>query len=250
MSDDASEPADDGGVKWLLGGLLLRKLLSIAKSLLANELDVRDWMAPEAPHDHSAGDELWFDFMADTGDDPYVMKQLAIAASTPFAPGELVSGEPHPALPVGAFLLFGGDTAYVTPDEMTLRYRVVEPFRAAWDKKTERPLYAIPGNHDYYDGLVGFNRMFRRGYPDPHGNPVLPLDGYKVDQEATYAKLLLPGGWQLWAVDIGPHGLDDRQRDYFDPTAVPAKLIVCAHAPAIASDRLALVDAEREAYAA
>src|SRR5579872_6498326 len=57
--------ADNAAVKWLLGADLLRKVLLIGRSLVANELDLRDWMTPGLPLDLSAGDELWFDYIAD-----------------------------------------------------------------------------------------------------------------------------------------------------------------------------------------
>lgn len=247
---------DDGGVKWLLSGLLLRRLVSIAKSLLANELDLRDWMSPSEPPSYRGSDgtrdEAWFDFIADTGDDPYVMERLAIASNTGYAAGAL-SPEPHPDLPRGEFLILGGDTAYVTPDEETLRYRFVEPFQAAYiacGSPAVRPVYAIPGNHDYYDGLVGFNRMFRAPLSVAESRCALPVAGHIAVQEASYLKILLPGTWELWAVDVGHHGLDYRQRNYFRPSGArpPDKLIICTHAPPIASDRYALSASDRAAY--
>jgi hypothetical protein len=251
---------DDGGVKWLLSGLVLRKVVSIAKSLLANELDLRDWMSPNAPPsyrgDHGERTDVWFDFMADTGDDPHVMEKLATAVNKPYD-ANVLRGDGKAAitqdrLPRGEFLLLGGDTAYVTPDEPTLRYRFAEPFaaaQAACGDPKERPIYAIPGNHDYYDGLVGFNRMFRVPLATADSHCVLPIAGHKPAQEASYLKILLPGEWELWAVDVGHHGLDYRQLKYFRPGATtPAKLIICTHAPPISSDKYELSDLDLSAY--
>lgn len=259
MTEPVQKRADDGGVKWLLGGLLLRKLVSIAKSLLANELDLRDWMAPNTAPSYRR-EELWFDFMADIGDDPHVMARVAAASNQSYAANELhrpVDEAPpslqHGELPRGAFLLLGGDTAYVTPDEPTLRYRVVEPFEVAYvacKTPPTRPIYAIPGNHDYYDGLVGFNRMFRAPCQAPDSRCVLPVAGHVATQESSYTRLLLPGDWELWAADIGPHGLDFRQREHFRPGGVraPNKLILCTHSPPIANDRIAVAGLEKVAY--
>src|SRR5882757_1998319 len=55
---------DDGAVKWLLAAGLLRKLLAIARSFFANELDLRDWMAPGPAVDFTAGEDVWFDYIA------------------------------------------------------------------------------------------------------------------------------------------------------------------------------------------
>jgi hypothetical protein len=69
-----------------------------------------------------------------------------------------------------------------------------------------RRLYGLPGNHDYYAELVGFNRMFRHGVtddtrPGPGGRrPPLALPGYQRAQEASYLAIQLPWDWQL----LGP----------------------------------------------
>jgi hypothetical protein len=79
-------------------------------------------------------------------------------------------------LPRGEFLMIGGDTAYHLSDYMTLATRIQQPFQWAFDdlKKnlglkfdpSRRPLFGIPGNHDYYDQLDGFRRQFRHPFWD------------------------------------------------------------------------------------
>lgn len=251
---DAAIDDEAGGapVKWLLGAGLLRKLLLIARSFVANELDLRDWMSPASVPDLSAGDELWFDYIADTGDDPQVMRALAGQFSRAFAASSL--GARHPELPVGAFLFVGGDTAYHVADEVTLRRRFVLPLNAslaAREPRRPRPIFAIPGNHDYYDNLVGFNRLFRKPYPSGAAG-VLGLTGFYSTQEASYIKILLPHGWQLWGVDLQTHGIDYRQRMYFRDGPVPDRLIVCTPTPPVSLDRVQVErdpeDKERKAY--
>ncbi len=246
----ADAPADDdvaadAAVKWLLGAGLLRKLLLIARSFVANELDLRDWMSQASVADLSAGDELWFDYIADTGDDPQVMRSLATQFGHAFAADSL--GGTHPKLPLGAFLFVGGDTAYHVADEVTLRQRFVGPLNtshATCEAQKSRPIFAIPGNHDYYDHLVGFNRLFRKPYP--HGAAgVLGLTGFHCTQEASYIKILLPHGWQLWGVDLQTHGIDYRQRMYFRDGPVPERLILCTPTPPVSFNRV-LVDPDPE----
>ena len=76
-------------------------------------------------------------------------------------------------LPRGAFLFVGGDTSYHIADYANLSDRFQNPFcwaaRDLFKKNAEsvmssryRLLLGIPGNHDYYDALDGFNRQFRR----------------------------------------------------------------------------------------
>ena len=243
--DTDGDEAAGAAVKWLLGAGLLRKLLLIARSFVANELDLRDWMSQASVADLGDGDELWFDYIADTGDDPRVMRALATQFGRAFAASSL--GATHPRLPVGAFLFVGGDTAYHVADEVTLRRRFVLPLnaaQAAGEPRRSRPIFAIPGNHDYYDHLVGFNRLFRKPFPDGAAG-VLGLTGFHSTQEASYIKILLPHGWQLWGVDLQAHGIDYRQRRYFRDGPVPERLILCTPTPPVSLDRV-LVDRDPE----
>ncbi|HEX3482174.1 MAG TPA: metallophosphoesterase [Kofleriaceae bacterium] len=249
---DADDHEPEGAaVKWLLGAGLLRKLLLIARSFVANELDLRDWMSQASVANLSGGDELWFDYIADTGDDPRVMRSLASQFGRAFAASSLRAR--HPELPVGEFLFVGGDTAYHVADEVTLRRRFVLPLNAAHagEPRRSRPIFAIPGNHDYYDNLVGFNRLFRKPYPSGAAG-VLGLSGFHTTQEASYIKILLPHGWQLWGVDLQAHGIDYRQRMYFRHGPVPDRLILCTPTPPVALDRVAVdpdpEDKQRKAY--
>lgn len=238
-SEDGAFPTGHA-VKWLLAAGLLRKGLAIARSFVANELDLRDWMSQSSVGDFRTGrDEVWFDYIADTGDDARVMRALATSFERPFAANQL--GAPHPALPVGEFLFVGGDTAYYISDENTLRQRFVTPLNGAHsacgDPRTPRQIFAIPGNHDYYDHLTGFNRLFRKPFPDGAAS-VLGLTGFRSIQEASYIKILLPHGWQLWGADLQAHGLDYRQRMYFRDGAVPERLILCTPTPPVSLNRV------------
>lgn len=293
-------------VKWLLAGDLLRRANQFAKSVLANELDIRDWMTQERVIDlrHSlhgkawkalgtlggqraasgqrsalatgtgvhgevaaAGeDEIWFDYIADTGDDPQVMHAIATLLGKRIKVDELELGtgvtKPSETLEVGPFVFVGGDTAYHVADETTLRVRFVEPFKRAIgvngtfgqkiEVTQERVLFGIPGNHDYYDNLVGFNRMFRRPFHETNerNDGVLHIPGYELRQEASYVKILLPGDWELWGVDLA-HGLDYRQWQYFG-TKVPDKLILCVPTPPVTFDAVRVPadpeDPENKAY--
>ncbi|HEX2689249.1 MAG TPA: hypothetical protein VHN14_21655 [Kofleriaceae bacterium] len=242
------ERVKGSAVKWLLGAGLLHKLLAIVKSFLVNELDLRDWMSQSVVGNFCDGrDDVWFDYIADTGDNEDVMRTLARNLRREFAAGSLGPG--HPTLPAGAFLFVGGDTAYHVADETTLRRRFVTPINEslpdpALGPVEQREIFAIPGNHDYYDNLVGFNRLFRTPYPST-ASSVLALSGYRSRQEASYIKILLPHGWQLWGADVGSHGLDYRQRLYFRSGDRPQRLILCTPTPPVSLGRM-LVDRDPE----
>ena len=74
-----------------------------------------------------------------------------------------------------------------------------------------RALFAIPGNHDWYDGLVSFSRRFTQNRY---------LGGWQTRQRRSYFALQLPHRWWLWAVDVQlEHDIDPTQRQYFDSVA-------------------------------
>src|SRR5215813_13371978 len=156
----------------------LRHLLAVAAA--SNQLDLRDWMRPEdsavllnrvcqvlgASASGGAlaerlGRPVWIDFVADTGDDHDV--SVAVGRML-FREYRLQEGESR-VLPRGDVLLFGGDTAYPAATASELERRLVRPWnrvlRGRWDGR-RRVLLGIPGNHDWYDGLDGFARLFRR----------------------------------------------------------------------------------------
>src|SRR5262245_36989397 len=230
--------AKAGPVDWV-GRTFVRELgKSFVRGLFPDRADGRDWMRGEAIPLLSADApvtepaDYWFDFIADTGDSQCATYSLAyllhgdlsatdpeqtLRADRPSLPRPLevkaVSDAAGTKLPRGAFLFVGGDTAYPIADVRTIRQRFIAPFDYAHRLRfpngapSDRPLLGIPGNHDWYDSIDGFNRVFRRdpAVPPDFGaagatKPPRPL-GYSTCQEASYFALELPGGWQLWALD-------------------------------------------------
>jgi hypothetical protein len=74
-------------------------------------------------------------------------------------------------LPRGDMLVFGGDVAYpvATADEIYKRLVLPwnEQLRRALASSRKRVVLGVPGNHDWYDGLDGFGRLFRRSIDEP-----------------------------------------------------------------------------------
>ena len=62
----------------------------------------------------------------------------------------------------GRILVMGGDQVYPTATRTEYENRLVGPYRAALPFVYPDPprVYAIPGNHDWYDGLTNFMRVF------------------------------------------------------------------------------------------
>jgi hypothetical protein len=176
----------------------------IASAIASEQVDSRDWMHADAPadllgrvvrvlggNDHAPtlvealGRPLWIDFIADTGDDRDVSAAVGRMLFRDYEVAGAVEGSPVVRkLPRGDVLLVGGDTAYPVATAEEIFARVIAPWNetlrerlAAGDTqpglrdRTRRVLLGIPGNHDWYDGLDGFARMFRRS-----AEPVLDAD--------------------------------------------------------------------------
>ncbi len=94
------------------------------------------------------------DFIADTGDDATVSEAVA---RLPLSAEYEVDGE---VLPRGDVLVHGGDLAYPVATVREVTRRLIGPFNRVFeplcDWSKPRVLLAIPGNHDWYDGLDGF----------------------------------------------------------------------------------------------
>jgi hypothetical protein len=168
----------------------------VATAIASESVDSRDWMRPLDPDEmlaavtrvlkidnkgtllESLGRPLWIDWVADTGDDHDVSQAVGRMIFAEYACDEHAGTT---VLPRGDVLLFGGDIAYpvATADEIyrrvvkpwneVLRERIVAMKTISPHAKRDRPrvLLAIPGNHDWYDGLDGFARLFRHAAESP-----------------------------------------------------------------------------------
>ena len=275
-------------VAWLLGRQLISSLKQLVLyTIFSGKLDPRDWMRPSVfsargrnsediiesgePATEPRSGEFWFDYIADTGDgqlatygvaylcfsDMCVERAFPAVGSSVGFVDSIVGQEAKYHLPRGRFLLIGGDAAYHIADYATLAERFRNPFRwAASDKGIDevserRALFGLPGNHDYYDVLDGFNRQFRRPTsPEDEANregfvPQLSIPGFQRLQTASYLALRLPFDWWLWAVDTEVGGVDIRQQEFFKYLARNydvRKLIVATSEPTTALGRRAVVN--------
>jgi len=257
---DADSKHFRGPVRWLLGRDLLHNFRSIALyAAHGEELDHRDWMQAK-PIDltslASNGEPFWFDVMSDIGDGQLAMYNHAYLAlgglslDGPAKKGTRVRADASAdaALPRGRFLFLGGDTAYHVADLATIDERVRRPFawallardklrtssNAAHDRH-EHFVFAIPGNHDYYDSLSGYNRMLRAP-----GDPNLRLADFVRRQSASYVGLRLPYDWRFVGLDAQGGKLDHRQREFMRRMVKGAKrLIVATPEPAVVFEGVA-----------
>ena len=263
------------GVVWFGARSFWGHLRHLVSAAIASEnIDSRDWMTPDDPDVLRAhllellggdasrasvveglGRDLWIDFVADTGDDVSVSRAVArlVFASyelpDPDRPGQFLTA------PRGDVLFFGGDTAYPVATAQEILNRIVVPWNqvlaALPDDGRRRVLLGIPGNHDWYDGLDGFARMFRRragggaaralmtaqsppllvqsalwarefvrgGAVDKPD--VLELAGYTPVQSASHFLLRLAPHIDLLAADRQLTSIDRRQRLFFGAADQP-----------------------------
>ena len=187
-----------------LGAILFGAYLD--KRELQNSLDGH-WF------DHSGTEdgEIWLDYVADLGDGFHATYSVAYLLAQPEL--ELDGAR----LPRGRLLLMGGDQVYPVADGENYENRMKGPYRAALPEApagVPRPtLLALPGNHDWYDGLTAFLRLFARR-KDGH------IGGWRTQQRRSYFAVRLPGNWWLFAIDeqFGAY-IDDPQLLYFEKAA-------------------------------
>ena len=178
-------------------------------------------------------DDVWIDFIADTADGFDQTYSVAWCASQPnIAPIGLEG-----TLPRAQLVVLGGDEVYpyATPKEYEDRF--AGPYLAAlpWSepdlsrpKEQQHPrMLAIPGNHDWYDGLTGFMRLFAQpGW----------IGGRRLEQTRSYFAVDLPGPFWLWGIDIQSDAyVDVAQIEYFKAAAAKMgdndALILCTAKP-------------------
>lgn len=186
---------------------------------------------PEAVID-SERDELWLDFIADTGDGWNPTYSVAYYAAKPEL--SLKSGNSTYETKRGDVLVFGGDEVYPTPSKKAYKERLISPYEQAFgdEKPSEAPhVFAIPGNHDWYDGLEAFTRLFCSDLGSRK------FAGWYSRQKRSYFALKLPQNWWLLASDGQLHSnIDTAQLDYFrsvaDEHMKPGdKVILCISEP-------------------
>lgn len=186
-----------------------------------------------------ATQDFWFDYVSDVGDgwDP------TYAVAYELSKDDLLQGKadiPEGGLRRGRVMVFGGDQAYPAAGLQAYEERLDIPYKTAAvtlaaqlaQKGVARPvhggaLFAIPGNHDWYDGLSAFSHVFcsRRD-----------IAGRKTLQTRSYFALKLPGRWWLFGIDLqlGTE-IDELQLEYFRKATTffgsQDRVILCLPAP-------------------
>ncbi len=218
-------------VPWLNPRLLAGTgVRTVFADLFGAYLDKRELQAVfgDARHDYSKADELWLDYTADVGDGFDATYSIAslMARPTLEVQGRDVQ---QLVLPRGDVLVLGGDQVYPTASGRAYGDRWKGPYTAALPAPTPATpdLYALPGNHDWYDGLTAFLRLFAQSDL---------IGGWQTRQQRSYFALALPHRWWLYAVDTQLDVyIDKPQLRYFMAAAKDLgpedRVIVCAARP-------------------
>jgi hypothetical protein len=174
------------------------------------------------------GQDFWFDFVCDTGDGWDSTYAIANALAQPEVVLRHDDGTEE-ATQRGAVLIFGGDEVYPYPSQREYVSRTEAPYEAAFRGRARLPeIFALPGNHDWYDSLIAFSRTFCR--------PERGFAGCKTRQTRSYFALQLPGDWWFIGLDLQLGAeMDEPQTVYFKQIAETmsprARLILCVPEP-------------------
>jgi hypothetical protein len=182
---------------------------------------------PQNEFDYSttAGD-FWLDYTADIGDGWNSTFAIADAIARPEL--NLQRDGIQERTRSGRVLVFGGDEVYPYPTRAEYDVRTETPYRLAFAGRARPDVFAIPGNHDWYDSLVAFSRTFCR--------PERGFAGCPTRQTRSYFALKLPANWWLLAIDLQLGAdLDEPQVQYFQKVAArmddTARLVFCVPQP-------------------
>jgi hypothetical protein len=174
--------------------------------------DVRTDAAERPPDEPVPRDEVWIDYVCDTGDGWNPTYAIAYAVAQPRLAVAGAAGGTVVTTPRADVLVFGGDQVYPSPTRDEYERRLVAPYAQAFGAPVDEAprAFAVPGNHDWYDGLSSFTRLF---CTDVGGRR---LAGWRTEQTRSYFALRLPGRWWLVGVDSQLQAdLDPPQIEYF-----------------------------------
>jgi hypothetical protein len=201
MAQDRDQPARKPMVGWYDPGQLIRTGSDVAAStLFGRHADFRLMEAVATPNmpvdviDAAADEDVWIDYVADTGDgwnSTYAVAYHVAADTLRVVAPDGVSHDTRR----GSVLVLGGDAVYPVASRAEYKARLVAPFEAALPQGSRDPplVRAVPGNHDWYDSLVAFTRLFTA-----HET----FAGWRAKQTRSYFAIRLPRGWWLIGTDM------------------------------------------------
>ena len=229
-------------VEWFdVGQLASTGMKAVISAIFGNFSDKREIQSAfgdQAPFEYCEKEEIWIDYVADLGDgfnSTYTVASLLAAQDLDAIYMEGDKEERLKKTPRGEILIMGGDEVYPTPTREEYINRLQGPYEAAFpedreiidEKRSVKPphLYAIPGNHDWYDGLTSFTKVFCQDRS---------IGNWLTRQKRSYFAIKLPNNYWIWAIDIMLNSdIDKMQLDYFEKLEyLPGdKIILCTAEP-------------------
>jgi Calcineurin-like phosphoesterase len=238
-------------VKWLSVPQLVRTALDVLQaSSFAKYADKRETMATN-PREYyrmpGSREAVFVDYVADVGD----------GFNATFATARCLSGAASPDVGLDGrgdqadLLVFGGDEVYPVASALQYEERLNVVLRTAANLDGVDdlpPVMALPGNHDWYDGLASFRRNFCESWVQRDAPPAeeqliaVPaaerrddVGGWGAFQSRSYFAVQLSPQWWLWAVDSQLDApIDAEQLSYFRGARRhlgDAKIILCTATP-------------------
>ncbi len=154
--------------------------------------------------------DQWIDYISDVGDGFDSTYTMAYHLARPQLDVATSAGDQNLySTKQGEILIFGGDEVYPTASMKAYNERLIQPYKTAFSRKDSlKPsIFAVPGNHDWYDSLISFSRVFCEG---------LKFFGTRTMQNRSYFALKLIKGWWLFGTDMQlGSSLDKPQIEYF-----------------------------------
>lgn len=216
-------------VRWYnvrqLAATVLKTIISTIFGNFADKREIQAALSKCDDYDYSQVDDIWIDYISDLGDGfdstytlAHLMKEEQITCD-----GVTLSR--------GNVLIMGGDEVYPTPEKEEYENRLQGPYNAAFpwdDARPDRPhLFALPGNHDWYDGLTNFLKLFCQDRA---------LGNWHTQQKRSYFALKLPYNYWIWGIDVQLDAdIDKPQLEYFKEVAASMqpgdKIILCTAEP-------------------
>ncbi len=231
---------DDGQVKrpmvgWYDPGQLIQTAVSVVVSTcFGRHADFRLMEALAVNSEVHRFDEcidgaFWFDYTADAGDGWNSSYAVAYWLAQPTLHLRDENGGEH-RTERGKILVFGGDEVYPVASRSAYQEKLIDVYEAALAQTPEKnspTVFAIPGNHDWYDSLAAFMRLFcsERWF-----------GGWRTQQKASYFAAKLPRGWWLIGTDIQlDSDIDDAQVRFLRSVAEQMqerdRIILCVAEP-------------------
>ncbi|MGH3519097.1 MAG: metallophosphoesterase family protein [Haloechinothrix sp.] len=215
-------------VRWLaptvLVGTGIKALLASIFGAYADKRELQGSL-PATLHRFADDDGIWLDYVADVGDGFNATYSIATLLAR-----EQIEPAGHDPLPRGKLLVMGGDQVYPSASTRAYEDRTKGVYEAAMPVAQDDPptLFALPGNHDWYDGLTAFLRVFAQRRP---------FGGWRTEQTRSYFAVELPQRWWLFGIDtqFDDH-IDAPQLEYFRTAAAELRpgdaIILCVPTPA------------------